>query len=117
MVSSATYPHIDPSRRACFSQVVMTSMLRKQLGFRGVVVSDDLGTSAMSDIPLGSRATRFFAAGGTILLDTSPRQLPAMVRAVLSQHSRSASFAAEVKRAVITDLVVKVRAGLVGAAP
>jgi beta-N-acetylhexosaminidase len=117
MVSSATYPHIDPSRRACFSQVVMTSMLRKQLGFRGVVVSDDLGTSAMSDIPLGSRATRFFAAGGTILLDTSPRQLPAMVRAVLSQQSRSASFAAEVKRAVITDLVVKVRAGLVGAAP
>jgi beta-N-acetylhexosaminidase len=116
MVSSATYPHIDPLRPACFSPVVMTSMLRKQFGFGGVVVSDDLGTSAMSDIPLGSRATQFFAAGGTMVLDTSPGQLPAMVRAVVARQSASASFAATVKQAVISDLVIKARAGLVRAA-
>jgi beta-N-acetylhexosaminidase len=113
MVSSATYPHIDPAQPACFSSVVMTSMLRKQFGFRGVLLSDDLGTSAMRDVSLAQRALRFFAAGGTMLLDTSPRQLSAMVHAVLGEQTADPAFASTIKHAAITDLVAKARAGLV----
>jgi beta-N-acetylhexosaminidase len=113
MVSSAVYPHIDAHHPACFSGIVITSMLRGDLHFKGVVISDDLGTPAMSGIPVGRRAVDFFAAGGTMLLDTSIGQLPAMIHAVLAEEATSPGFAKLVKAAVLNDLVAKARAGLI----
>jgi len=43
MMSSAYYSKIDSNHPACFSRVVVTGMLRGDLGFQGVVISDDLG--------------------------------------------------------------------------
>jgi beta-N-acetylhexosaminidase len=113
MVSSATYPSIDGSQPACFSRVIMTSMLRRHLHFSGVVISDDLGTAALSRVPLAKRATRFFAAGGTMALDTSAAQLPAMIRAVKAKVTASPGFADTIKAAVLTNLAAKASAGLV----
>jgi len=45
MVSSAIYSRIDAHRPAAFSSTVITGMIRGDLGFTGVVVSDDLGSS------------------------------------------------------------------------
>ena len=45
MVSSAIYSGIDAHRPAAFSSTVITGMIRGDLGFTGVVVSDDLGSS------------------------------------------------------------------------
>ena len=53
MVSSAKYPGIDPDRRACFSSVVMRDMLRGDLGFHGVVISDSFGSASVSSVPAG----------------------------------------------------------------
>lgn len=115
MVSSAAYPHIDGSRPACFSRTIMHAMVRSQLKFGGVVISDDLGTSALAHVPLGDRATRFFNAGGTMLLDTSIGQIPAMAEAVLAKASTDRVFAARVKRAVLTVLTTKAAGGLIPA--
>ncbi len=46
MVSSAIYSRIDPRNQAAFSSAVIRGMLRGSLGFRGVVISDDLGQAA-----------------------------------------------------------------------
>ena len=53
MVSSAYYSKIDPEHRAAFSPVIIDTLLRGDLGFDGVVISDDLSAAAMSDLDAG----------------------------------------------------------------
>jgi len=113
MVSSATYPNIDPGQPACFSPSVLTAMLRGDLGFRGVVVSDDLAAASLQGTSPRQRALRFLRAGGTMLLDTVPRQVTAMVHAIGGAVAAHPGFARTVKAAVMTDLIAKARAGLV----
>lgn len=45
MVSSAYYLRIDPGHPAVFSPTVIRGMIRGDLGFGGIVVSDDLGNA------------------------------------------------------------------------
>ncbi|MGR7024923.1 glycoside hydrolase family 3 N-terminal domain-containing protein [Geodermatophilus sp. URMC 62] len=115
MLSSATYPAIDPSAPATFSQVVITDVLRGQLGFDGPVVTDDVGVAtAVQDIPPGERATRFLEAGGTLVLTVDPDVYPAMLDAVLARAEADPAFSATVDAAVRTALTAKARAGLLG---
>jgi beta-N-acetylhexosaminidase len=112
MVSLATYPNIDPSRPACFSPTIMKSMLRKQLGFSGVIISDSMNALAVSGVTTGSRAVRFFRNGGTMLLDTNPAHAAAMQKAVLTQMSASTAFASTIKSDVLKVLQAKENLGL-----
>ncbi|SOD98481.1 beta-N-acetylhexosaminidase [Blastococcus haudaquaticus] len=113
MVSSATYPRIDPDEQAAFSPAVVTRLLREQLGFEGVVISDDLGNArAVQDVPPGDRAVRFLAAGGTLVLTVDPALVPEMIDAVLARDAADQSFAATVDEAVRTALLAKEGAGL-----
>jgi beta-glucosidase-like glycosyl hydrolase len=113
MVSSATYPQIDPAAQAAFSPPVVTGLLRERLGFAGVVISDDLGNArAVRDVPPGERAVRFLAAGGTLVLSVDPAIVPAMVDAVLARDAADPAFAATVDAAVRTALTAKQGAGL-----
>lgn len=93
MVSSATYARIDAARPALFSPTVLT-LLRKDLGFRGVVMSDDVGGAAAARAwSPGERATRFVAAGGDLLLDIVPGDIPAMVTALADRAAHDQRFA------------------------
>ena len=113
MVSSATYPRIDPAAQAAFSRVVVTGLLRERLRFAGVVISDDLGNArAVEDVPPGERAVRFLAAGGTLVLTVEPDLVPEMVTAVLARDAADPAFAATVDEAVRTALLAKESAGL-----
>ncbi len=115
MTSSATYALIDASAPAAFSRVVVTDVLRGQLGFRGVVISDDLGAAqAVQDVRPGDRAVRFLAAGGTLVLTVTPAVLPAMIDAVLARAEADPAFAAQVDSAVHTALHAKAAHGLLG---
>ena len=65
MMSTAIYTKIDPANPAAFSHTIVSGMLRGDLGFRGVVISDDLGVAAqVAQYSPGQRAVRFVAAGG-----------------------------------------------------
>jgi beta-glucosidase-like glycosyl hydrolase len=113
MVSSATYPKLDPAEQAAFSSVVVTDLLRERLGFDGVVISDDLGNAAaVRDLPPGERAVRFLAAGGTLVLTVEPAIVPEMIDAVLAHSEGDPAFRAAVDDAVRTALLAKDRAGL-----
>jgi beta-N-acetylhexosaminidase len=113
MVSSARYPAIDPHHIAAFSKTIIGSMLRGDLAFKGVVISDDLGTSALHRFSDGRRATNFFGAGGTMLLATATSVIPAMIAAVTAKAASSSAFAAQLKAAEMTVLVAKAKAGLI----
>jgi beta-N-acetylhexosaminidase len=67
MVSNASYPALDPSGRAAvFSSRIVTGLLRTQLGFTGVIVSDTLTAPAALRTP--HAATRAIDAGVDLLL-------------------------------------------------
>jgi beta-N-acetylhexosaminidase len=111
MVSTAYYARIDPGRRAAFSPVVIGTMLRGDLHFLGVVISDDLGNAKqVADLSPGARAVDFLAAGGDVVLTVNPFDVPAMVGAVLSRATADSAFRAAVDRAAL--LVLNLKASL-----
>ncbi|MBV8563692.1 MAG: hypothetical protein JOZ56_11420 [Actinobacteria bacterium] len=72
MVSSASYPALDPSGAAAvFSPAIATGILRDQLGFTGVAVSDALDAPAPARMP--HAATHAVAAGIDLLVYGSER--------------------------------------------
>jgi beta-N-acetylhexosaminidase len=67
MVSTAVYPKLDGSKRpAAFSSTIISRLLRKQLGFTGVAVTDSLTAPAAQRIP--HTATRAMLAGSDLLI-------------------------------------------------
>ncbi|EKD42313.1 MAG: hypothetical protein ACD_73C00209G0002 [uncultured bacterium] len=69
MTAHVRYPEWDPHYPATLSRPILTHLLRGRLGFKGVVISDDLWMRAVSDKYGISEATRlFFEAGGDIAL-------------------------------------------------
>jgi len=113
MISSARYPALDPSSIATFSARIVTGLLRRQMGFTGVIVSDDLGGAvAVQSVPVGDRAVRFVAAGGDLALSVRTHDAGVMTRALSRQAGRSPRFARQLAAAAKRVLADKERAGL-----
>src|SRR6059036_456575 len=78
MTSHPVYPNLDPSGvPATFSRLIVENYLRGQVGFRGVIVSDDLEMGAVTETcPIGEAAVRTADAGHELLLvcHTEPAQ-------------------------------------------
>jgi beta-N-acetylhexosaminidase len=114
MVSSARYPRLDPDNRAMFSKAVVTGLLRDDLGFDGVVITDDVGAAkAVAGVPVGERATRFLTAGGDIVLTADAGQAGTMLEAIASKRAGSPAFAKQVDAAAARVLDLKADSGLV----
>jgi beta-N-acetylhexosaminidase len=62
MVSNAIYPALDPNSPASLSPAVVEALLRERLGYRGVVISDDLGAGALTGAGIGEGAAAVGAA-------------------------------------------------------
>ena len=70
MVSSASYPTLGADGPAVFSDPIVNGLLRGQLGFEGLVISDDLQAGGISgfDLQAGSEAVAALQAGVDLLL-------------------------------------------------
>jgi beta-N-acetylhexosaminidase len=70
MSSHPLYPKLDPHPKtpATFSRRLMTDLLRKDLGFRGVVASDDLEMGALRGLARVGRAAVLAARAGHDLI-------------------------------------------------
>lgn len=112
MVSSAIYASIDPDHRAAFSTVILQRLIRGDLGYTGVIISDDLAARAIRDIAPGQRAVRFFEAGGDLAIVGDPTLAPQMVRAVSAAMSSDRRFAQEITRKASRVIAMKARRGL-----
>jgi beta-N-acetylhexosaminidase len=97
MTSHPVYPRLDPSGvPATFSRRIVTDWLRGELGFGGVVVSDDLEMGAVSETcPIGEAAVRTAAAGHDLLLicHTAPAQRAAAAALVAAYREGRLSLA------------------------
>ena len=69
MVSHAMYPQIDPDHPASLSKAIITDWLRKDIGYNGVVVTDDMDMGALAKhYTFGDMAVQSILAGSDILL-------------------------------------------------
>ncbi|MGB0099899.1 MAG: glycoside hydrolase family 3 N-terminal domain-containing protein [Nocardioides sp.] len=113
MMSTAYYEHLDPDRPAAFSPFVIGRMLRGDLGFDGVVISDDLAEAKqVASYPPADRAVLFLRAGGDLVLTVDPGPLPAMRDAVLRRARTNDAFRAKVDAAALRVLRAKHEQGL-----
>jgi len=113
MVSSAVYTRIDATQPAAFSRAVVTDLLRTQLGFGGVVISDDLGRAvAVAGVPAAQRAVRFVAAGGDLVLTVDPKTAGPMIDALVARAAADPEFATALTASARRVLDVKHAQGL-----
>ncbi|HEU4347274.1 MAG TPA: glycoside hydrolase family 3 N-terminal domain-containing protein [Actinoplanes sp.] len=113
MVSSASYPKLDPKRIAAFSKPIVTGLLRERMGYPGMIMSDDLGAAdATESVPVGGRAVRFVAAGGDLVLTIRPEDAEPMSEALIAAAGEDQAFAARLSEAARHVLHAKDRAGL-----
>lgn len=113
MMSTAIYSRIVPGKPAAFSSTVITGMLRGDLGFTGVVISDDLGAAKqVGRYSVGTRAVRFIAAGGDMVLTVVASQAATMTAALVAEARRSPVFRAKVNAAALRVLQAKQARGL-----
>ena len=69
MVSHAMYPQIDLDHPASLSKAIITDWLRKDMGYNGVVVTDDMDMGALAKhYTFGDMAVQSILAGSDILL-------------------------------------------------
>src|SRR5260370_17413100 len=114
MVSEALYPQIGARRQAVFSPTVLGGMLRGELRFHGLIVSDSMEAAAVSELSPAAQAVDCIAAGGDLVLATNPAVVPAMYNAVLQRAGADPAFAAQVDGAALHVLIAKQQTGLVG---
>ncbi|MEU4603600.1 glycoside hydrolase family 3 N-terminal domain-containing protein [Kribbella sp. NPDC023972] len=114
MISTATYSKIDPDNRAVFSRTVIQGMVRGDLDWNGVVITDDVGAAAeVASVPAGQRATRFVAAGGDVVINAKTGLTATMVNALVAKAEQDKTFAAQLTSSVKRVLTLKESHGLV----
>ena len=76
MTAHVHYPALDPLYPATLSPTILSGLLRQDLGFSGVILSDDLEMRAILDhTNIGDAAVRSIQAGADMLLICKSREL------------------------------------------
>ncbi|SKC81425.1 glycoside hydrolase family 3 N-terminal domain-containing protein [Krasilnikoviella flava] len=109
MMSTAVYERIDPDAPAAFSPVVVDGLLRDDLGFDGVVMTDDLSAAAqVQGWPPGERAVDAVDAGvDLVLASADPSVAPAMADALVAEARKDPAFATKVDTSARRVLAAK----------
>ncbi|MCU1543153.1 MAG: Beta-N-acetylhexosaminidase [Microbacteriaceae bacterium] len=109
MMSSATYTAIDPTAPALFSESVVSGLLRDELGFDGVIMTDDVAASAQVQAwAPADRAILAIEAGcDMVLVARTPAMSFEMVDAVVAKARADAAFADRVDDAARRVLALK----------
>ena len=115
MVAHVTVPALepDPNRVATTSPAIVTDLLKKQLGFRGIVVTDALdmaGLTRLYGADIGRAAVDAFKAGNDLLL--IPADLDASYKAVLAAARSGEIPRAQLDASVLKLLKAKASVGL-----
>ena len=89
MTAHVVYPALDPDQPATLSHAICTDLLRNELGFEGVLFSDDLEMKAHPACPIGEAAVLAVIAGCDALLVCSREDLAAEAHAALVREAET----------------------------
>ncbi len=98
MTAHVVFGAIDPTVPATLSHAVITGLLRDKLGYRGVVVSDDLDMKAITD-PAAAAVAAIRAGCDVLLLCKDPAHLVAAEESLIREAERDSAFRARVGEA------------------
>jgi beta-N-acetylhexosaminidase len=115
MVAHVTVPALDaqPDHVASTSPIVVTGLLKEQLGFKGIVVTDALDMAGLTRLyaaHIGRAAVDAFKAGNDVLL--IPADLDASYQAVLEAVRSGEIPASRLDTSVLKILKAKASVGL-----
>ena len=109
MTAHVIYPTLDPDRTATLSPRIATELLRGELGFRGVLFSDDLEMRALADrMSVEESAVEAIRAGCDALLVCSDFSLQERAHAALVREAeRDSAFRDRCREAVERGLAAR----------
>ena len=115
MVAHVTVPALepDPNRVATTSPAIVTDLLKNQLGFKGIVVTDALDMAGLTRLyaaNIGRAAVDAFKAGNDLLI--IPADLDASYKAMLDAARSGEIPQAQIDAAVLKLLKAKASVGL-----
>ncbi|MGH9529163.1 MAG: glycoside hydrolase family 3 protein, partial [Terriglobales bacterium] len=115
MVAHVTVPALDPDPNhvATTSPAIVTELLKKQLGFRGIVITDALDMAGLTSLyrnDIGRAAVDAFKAGNDMLL--IPADLDASVAAMLNAVRSGEISEDRLNESVLKILQAKASLGL-----
>jgi beta-N-acetylhexosaminidase len=115
MVAHVTVPALDPDPNhvATISTAVVTDLLEKQLGFKGLIVTDALDMAGLTHLfanDIGRAAVEAFKAGNDLLI--IPADLPASYESMLKAVRSGAISQARLDHSVLKILKLKGGLGL-----
>lgn len=114
MVSHAVFPALDPDAPASLSPAVI-GRLKEGLGFRGIVLTDDLAMKALSgEGGAGAAAVAAVSAGADMVMASGGRVAREAYRALLEAARSGALPAERVRDAAARILAQKIRFGILG---
>ncbi|MEK3904462.1 beta-N-acetylhexosaminidase [Paenibacillus sp. FSL R7-0179] len=109
MVAHILYPKLDPDKPASLSQVIIGQQLRGQMGYEGVVITDDMTMGAIiKNYSLPAAAIESVLAGSDILLVAHEYKNEQAVRAALLDSVKNGSISeARIDESVYRILALK----------
>ena len=110
MVGHLTVPAMD-DMPASLSHKIVTNLLRHDLGFRGVIVTDGLQMQALAQYTDGEKAVLALSAGNDMLLEIS--DVPGAVAAVEQALADGTLTQAALDQSVLRVLQLKLSHGIV----
>lgn len=115
MVTDLLMPALDPNNPAEVSPAIVTGILRQELGYDGVVTTDDLIMQGIADrYALPEAGVRSILAGDDMLLGArNADQMGAMVQALRDALQSGRLTKARIDQSVRRILVLKMRAGMI----
>ena len=115
MVAHVTVPALDsdPNHVATISPTIVSDLLEKQLGFKGIIVTDALDMAGLTHLfsnNIGRAAVESFKAGNDLLL--IPADFPASYNAMLQAVQSGEISRERLDRSVLKILKTKASLGL-----
>ncbi len=110
MVGHLTVPTMD-DMPASLSHKIVTNLLRYDLGFRGVIVTDGLQMQALAQYSDGEKAVLALAAGNDMLLELD--DVPGAVAAIEKALADGTLSRAALDESVLRILQLKLAHGVV----
>jgi beta-N-acetylhexosaminidase len=108
MASHAVYPALDGDRIASQSPAVIDGLLRGELGFDGVVMTDSLEAAAVRAVAdVDAAALASARAGVDVMLTTGRGSYIRVFRALLAEARRSPAFRARVRSSAARVLAAR----------
>ena len=108
MLSHASYPKLDDSRIASQSKPIVTGLLRRRLGYDGVIVTDSLEANAvLARSGVAKAAERSIRAGADLILMTGSASWNDVFPHLLKVARRDSAFRARIRESAARVLALR----------